>query len=696
MKTNIFFKSLLALAVAGTMTACDENAWNDHLDGFEEKNDEPISNEQAIEYTLTDADYLAIANNSSNIAMAGDELKSALSAVGTRHAFSAEIPASKYVPAFLGSSSFPYFTLTKGSAVKLTYNVADETPAEVKDAPKAALYTVTSEDYQNYVWESDDNFIDGFAPSKPASRYLANILAQSGDVDEEVNPYVIVSYNQSEQEPVFGNVGGGDVPGFEFSNTIGSAELNATIEIDGVVTAICRQGYIVTDNSGSILVYMGSSFDATSVQIGNQMHISGTIGSYNKGYQVTGNSDSVAFEATVEGQQEVTYPSPVIMDGAAFTEENARSTTETATYAQFTGTTVISGNYVNFTVGGTDVKGSIYQATDAQKAAFTDGEEVTVTGYFMSVNTSKSGDKFCNFIPTQVNGNAVASVRRREVAKAPVAEVPTTTLNAIYHWDGSKWSVLSGFTVLNPEDYTAMGQKYQNLTEPALYLPKYLAVKYPYAQEGTAVNVLYLLYKDGKTAYACDPYILKEGAWVINQHTTVETSQFVFTSSGWMYDPNVTITLPAGRGQAISTTYYQACVDWVYNNICVPLGDTSIKSGKFYVSSYGNNEYYSGTSAYQGNIDLRPDKAREQYPAGYEGMSNEEIVALEKQRFMNEVMPGALATLHPDAKPIEGLDVLYTINFAVYTGTTTEYTAVFKVVGQGKFEPVSCTWDEAE
>ncbi len=74
-------------------------------------------------------------------------------------------------------------------------------------------------------------------------------------------------------------------------------------------------------------------------------------------------------------------------------------------------------------------------------------------------------------------------------------------------------------------------------------------------------------------------------------------------------------------------------------------------------------------------------------------MSDEEIVALEKERFMNEVMPGALAMLHPDAKPVEGIDVIYTINFAVYTGTTTTYTARFLVVGNGQFEPIDCTWD---
>ena len=114
-------------------------------------------------------------------------------------------------------------------------------------------------------------------------------------------------------------------------------------------------------------------------------------------------------------------------------------------------------------------------------------------------------------------------------------------------------------------------------------------------------------------------------------------------------------------------SFYQACVNWVYENIDKPLGSDNIKSGKFYVTSYGNNEYYSGTSAYQGNVDLRPGTARSQYPAGYEGMSDEEIVENMEYRLCYEVMPGALSMLYPDAKAIEGLDVVYTINFFVYT-----------------------------
>ena len=211
-------------------------------------------------------------------------------------------------------------------------------------------------------------------------------------------------------------------------------------------------------------------------------------------------------------------------------------------------------------------------------------------------------------------------------------------------------------------------------------------------------NVAYLYYdsKAKVTSYACDPYICGEdGVWTLNTGITAVTNQFVRNAGKWMYDPCVTITLPAGKGQELSTKYYQACVNWVYENICVPLGDTDIKSGKFYVSSYGNNENYIGTSAYQGNVDLRPSAAKGQYPAEYQDMDDAAVVALEKTRFMNEVMPGALATLHADAVPVDGIDVIYTINFYAYDGSaTTLYTARFRVTAPGKFEPIDCTWDE--
>lgn len=279
-----------------------------------------------------------------------------------------------------------------------------------------------------------------------------------------------------------------------------------------------------------------------------------------------------------------------------------------------------------------------------------------------------------------------------KAVKSSEFTVPYTNVTELYVFDGSKWKAVNNIAVLQSDDYDDMGQKYHNLTEPNFYLPIYLKTNFPYAKAEDYKLVGYKLSKSGATSFACDKYVFDGAAWTKDNGVTVETAQFVKTGGKWMYDPNVTITLPAGKGQELSTLYFRACTDWVWENIDKAKLGVSEK-GKGYVTSYGNNEYYCGTSAYQGNVDLRPAKAKEQYPAGYEGMTDDQILDLMKTRFATEVLPGALSTIHPDAVPIDGSDVIYTINFGVYTGSTSNYTIRYKVVGQGKFDFIDCTWN---
>ena len=702
MKTNIYLRTILTLAIAGTMaTSCDENAWNDHLKGFEEKNDEPISNRQSIDYTLTDADYKAISTNSANVALAqkeGEGYPALLASVGTKMAFSEAIPASKYVPAFFASTSFPYFTLTTGSAVNLTYDVEVAADPAIAEAAASQLYTVSTDNYRRDVWDSDDNFIDAFAPSKPAANYVPGLLAD--ELDPADGGYAIVTYNVTNQEPVFGNVGGGDTPTpeFELSDVAAKVAVDGVVKINGVVTCVCAQGYVVTDKSGSLFVYIGSSFDAASMPVGSQVSIDGTIGAYNHGLQVIGNKSDVAYTATIVGTQEVVYPKAQVYTGADLEALlTSRTNDEPAYYVTLNGKAVLGqdskGNTTyNVVVPGAEkAMGSLYQGTATQKAAFKDGEDISLTGYFTAI----AGGRYISIVATDINGTDVAKSAPK--ASAAAVSVPTEMQYGLYKHNGMRWAVDNDFAIVQPADYKAMGRAYTDVTaeQAATLLPKYLLSKCPYASNGDKQKVLYRLSANGTTTWAAEEFVFDGAAWSVYRNTVTETSQFVMTPSGWVFDPSVTLYLPAGKNQPLSTKYFQACVDWVFENICVPLGDTDIKSGKFYVSSYGNNEYYSGTSAYQGNLDLRADKAIEKYPAGYEGMSNEEVVALEKKRFMEETMPGALAALHPEAKPVEGTQVLFTITFGVYDGkTTTYYTGVWEVSAPGTFTPVSCTWDE--
>ncbi len=96
---NISIKPIAFLACATLLTACDENAWNDHLDGFEEP---PVySKTETVEYTLTSEDYQTIAKNSTNKSLAEEAGESeALAAIGTNGYFSTAEQARKYLPAF--------------------------------------------------------------------------------------------------------------------------------------------------------------------------------------------------------------------------------------------------------------------------------------------------------------------------------------------------------------------------------------------------------------------------------------------------------------------------------------------------------------------------------------------------------------------------------------------------------------------
>lgn len=676
MKTNIYIP-LAALCGIAMMTGCDENAWNDHLDGFD-SNFNPTQVE-TINYTLTDDDYVAIANNSTNkqIAKAAGNSK-ALENLSKNLYFTDKITAQEYVPAFLASTNSQFYTLSNGSAIKVTYKMAVGLPEEVTEAVGATEVRVRDDFYKANVWESDENYISAFAPDKPASKFLPKFLLEQLPAAQE-GDYAVVSYAQADQNPIFGNVGGGDVP-FEMSNVLSNVAKEQEISVNGVVTGTCGAGYVISDKAGAILVYMGGDFDAGTYPIGTQLNVAGTVDAFNNGLQLTSS-------ATVKklGSEEYKFPAPKVMDGAALDALKADPKNRLAIYASVSGEMSV-GKYTNLIVpGAKDTKISPYYVSADQKKLLTDKAKVTLIGWIVSC--SKSG--ICNFVVNDIKldgGAATTAAGTLSLA----AEVPTTSLNAIYRFDGTKWSVPSDMVVLNPGDYTAMGQSHPNLTEPDNYLPAYCRQKFPYAAAKDSKFIVYKFYNGSSTVLACANYVYNGTEWVKNDGVETITSQFVRTNCVWKFDPSVTINLP--ETSTFATNFYQSCVDWVYQTKCVPLGDTSIKSGKFWVSKYGNNEVYSGASAFKNDVDLRPGAAVTQYAAGWEGKTDAEIIAGLKHNFAYETLPAVLAEYYPDAVPIEGVEVLYTVNFDAFDGSRHPSIIVYEVTGPAKFEVKSENW----
>lgn len=679
---TIIKHSFLALGAVALLAGCDENDWNDKLDGFEVP--EPGTSVETLNYTLTAADYTKILNQAPYTSIGTQEERALIAATNS---FTTDTEARQFIPAILRDSTNNFFALANGSAVKVTYNVSANRPQSVLLINKGVeLLTLSEDDYQT-IWDSKDNYIDAFAPSHPFSSRAVNGILKAEFPDAAAGQYAVVTYNEASENPIFGTIGGGDEPdvpqpSFQPTSVIGSAAEGDVVEIKGYITAINNRGFILSDNSGSILCYQASGFDVASVAVGNQISLSGEVGSYGKGLQIAITEESY----TVEGTGEYTYPAPVVYTGAMMDEAVTRTGNELAQYVQFTGTASVSGNYYNFAVdGASTAQGSGYQVPQFIRDQITAGETYIVRGYFASV----SSGKFFNVVITSVENAANAS--GAPAHRAPVNDVTTTVKNAILYFDGTSWLSMNGVEVLQPADYKAMGQTYGNLsgTLPAELLPVYLKNKYPYAAAEDEIVVAYNYYNGSGASYQAAQYIFNGSDWALNAGET--TSQFVKRNGFWIFDPSVVITLPESRTEP-SLTYYTAAVNWVFNNISKPMGGVSLKEGPYMDAKYGNSEFYSGTSFYYCNVDIRGANAKSKFPELYEEYTDDEVTALMQKRFCLETMPAVLAQLNPDAVPVDGMEVTYTVNFTAYTGARSVETVVYTVTGKGQFQYKSCTW----
>ncbi len=670
MKTNIS-KYMAAATMAAMLASCGENTWNNQLDGFEGGADN--SQVETVSYALTAEDYARAADNRFNKALATRQgVSDELAAVKTQHYFTNKVPAAEYIPNLLKDSLFAYYGLSNGSAINLTYNqIGQDLPETLTGINAAKSYTVSESDYQE-AYGSDEDYATSFAPSYPASAYLSSIL--SGEFEDAQNgDYVLVSYNQSDVDPNFDSK-------FEYSSVISNSLTQGTeVEVNGIVTATCTRGFILTDNGGSILVY-GSDYVAGTYSVGQLVNLKGTVGSYKNCLQIDYSSAAIS---PMGSDSKYTYPTPVELTADYLVAANGNADPVTAVYGTMTGTITVSGNYVNVVFDGTTAaRGSVYYASDELKAQLQDGSKYTMTGYF--TQTSTSGET--------VNANFIV-VDVKSAAKGPqrVVSIPATGVYAVYKYNGSKWNpVTDDICVLQPADYAAMGEgSYNNLSgeQPAQFLPIMLRQKYPYATADTQVFVVYRYYASRVTSVACTQYTYNGTDWVdtiTSAGVETVTSQFVRRDGVWQLDPSVELTLPAGRNQPLSTWFFQACVDWVKDNV---------PDGSKFISSYGNNDYYTGASAYQGNFDFRASKAREQFPEYYKDMTDEQVVETMEKHFTDEVGPGALAVLYPDMAPIGELEPTVTINFSGYDGDKTlPGKCVFKCVANKKFEIVSFEW----
>ena len=126
------------------IAGCSENAWNNHLDGFEDDGFSYTGNVN-VEYVLTAADYETIGKNLSNIAVTQEE-KNAASAIQSNHYFdqSSVYPAQVAIPYLLNVVGSDFYIYNNGSTAELTFAQAEGVPAEIAQISASKRMTLTT------------------------------------------------------------------------------------------------------------------------------------------------------------------------------------------------------------------------------------------------------------------------------------------------------------------------------------------------------------------------------------------------------------------------------------------------------------------------------------------------------------------------------------------------------------------------
>lgn len=247
-----------------------------------------------------------------------------------------------------------------------------------------------------------------------ASAYLMDDL----DLSVAASAGTAIDFSKGVDLGTGGSTGGGETPepaGNTIAAVCAAAAGSAADLKDVLVTGVTTQSYVITDETGSVLVFVKAD---PKVKVGDKVNVVGTTGEHNGLIQIATPTTTV-----VSSNNTVTYPAPL-----EFTEANLADTPKKVTYVSFTGSVKKNNQYYNIYIGSvTDkdlslsyypgnmdefvdcdikVKGWYVGGGTHYQIVATEVEKVESTGPKFSVSTTaltaKAGDTSASF---DVKGN---------------------------------------------------------------------------------------------------------------------------------------------------------------------------------------------------------------------------------------------------------------------------------------------------
>ena len=464
--------------------------------------------------------------------------------------FGSEVQAKDSIP-FLLNDLYPLYG--EGSSVLVNYDLFVGNAEGLGDLTGADIYQLTNDDYAS---TGSDAF--GFYPDVNATNEIPDVLAaQIADpVDGQL---VLATYKQYFENPVVGLANvyqaafPGDYDNFELVSVSGPDALGWTLGAANV---------------------QGSAFDGSANAL-EEWLISPEI-------DLGGESD-LLFQIT----QEIDFlGDDSLIDILISTDYNGGGTV-------------------------TDVTAANWAAIDFDKTAFGDLaslENVDFSAY----------DGLQVYVGLKYSSTDNDSPRWRvqdfAVQKVGIAGAADSK-GGYFVYDGGSWEEVDEAYYLSNSDYDSMGEdngqpgafnNFSSSTSADDYLPTFLSLKYPFAQQEDELFVIYKYFSSSSGAgIRGDFYTFMNGAWTASESVISTSLQFGFTGGEWVPDNTVRYMI------------MQSDFDYIFAN---------------YATTVGFIDPVDSMADF-GNFDRRP--SNDAY------WSNEMILVVFKDLLENVIAPGS-------------------------------------------------------
>lgn len=647
MKRNI----VMSMAVS-SLLLCGCNYNDRNFDGLDEMS-QP-ENVFKLDYTLTEADYAAISDDKTNQKIAKEAGKDkALGYVKTDLYLSENIPAATYLPAFLAAK---YYTADDGSSVKVTYQYKENKSELLSDYSSIKLYAPTNKDYAAIYTGGK------YAPYLSSDNNEKVVDLLSGYKDPKEGDVVFIDYRYSPR-----TTAEDALKGFLLWQNF---EGLATGKLTSLKEWSNDKDWFITSKGGAD--WKVTAYDNNQYVQFSAKDTKGECVAWLVTPEITlGTGDKLSFDVKV-GYFNAECLSVWISTDFAGSDVNAASWTE------------LTGSFPGIPKGPeTGYSSSFISAGSCDLSAY-NGQTVRIAFKYVGDGANKKTTTY------QIDNIMIGT----DIPVGGGFGYEPAYAVKVYNDKGEWKEQNKNVFLLSSNDYKDMGVDKLYFTDeiPAVnYIPAYLASQVEYPLDGDARIVVYRFYDSKKVVKIySDEYVYNASTarWELNTRIVEKTDQFVYKDGAWKFDPSTIITLKADKNSAESTEFYKVIVDYVANTF-----------GKdYYQNGYTNAEYYYGASYYQNNFAFRVEKWKSDHAAAaaYKDMSDDELKKLMFDRLREAFIP-ALEKLYGDAVPVDGVDVIYTINFSIYDGSATKpWTIKYEVKEKGKFTYIEDSLQEVK